>query len=153
VIRLDPKFAPAFYNRAITYESNKDYDRAIADYTEAIHLTPDNPSYWNNLCWSRAVAGQFEQAVKDCNESLILRPNESDTFDSRGFAYLKSGDFDRAIADYDAALRLDPKKAGSLYGRGFAKRKKGDMTGNADIAAAKAIRANIVEEYAAYGSK
>jgi hypothetical protein len=40
-----------------------------------------------------------------------------------------------------------------LYGRGFAKRKKGDTRGNADIAAAKAIRADIVEEYDGYGLK
>ena len=42
--------------------------------------------------------------------------------------------------------------AGSLYGRGIAKLKKGDATGgNADIAAAKAIRPEIADEFARYG--
>jgi hypothetical protein len=40
----------------------------------------------------------------------------------------------------------------SLYGRGVAKLKKGNAdAGNADIAAAKAIRADIAEEFARYG--
>jgi hypothetical protein len=47
--------------------------------------------------------------------------------------------------DYSSALRVNPKSASSLYGRGLAKLKKGDTSGgNADIAAAKAIEANIV---------
>jgi hypothetical protein len=41
--------------------------------------------------------------------------------------------------------------ASSLYGRGLAKLRKGDTTGgNADIAAAKTIEADIVGEFARY---
>jgi hypothetical protein len=44
------------------------------------------------------------------------------------------------------------KDAGSLYGRGMAKLKTGDTVGgNVDIAAAKAIKPEIAEEYAGYG--
>jgi hypothetical protein len=40
----------------------------------------------------------------------------------------------------------------SEYGRGFAKLKQGDLAGgNADIAAAKTIDQNIVEEFSHYG--
>ena len=72
--------------------------------------------------------------------------------DSRALTYLKMGQWDSAIDDYRSALRLDPKLASSLYGRGLAKLKTGDTTGgNADIAAAKAIEANIVGDFARYG--
>jgi hypothetical protein len=51
-------------------------------------------------------------------------------------------------------LRVNPKEASSLYGRGVAKLKKGDSNaGNSDIAAAKAIQADIAEEFARYGVK
>jgi hypothetical protein len=60
------------------------------------------------------------------------------------------GQWDWAIDDYNAALRINPMLASSLYGRGLAKLKKGDPTGgNADIAAAKAIEANIVAGFRA----
>ena len=72
--------------------------------------------------------------------------------DSRGLTYLKMGQWDSAIEDYNEALRIDPKLASSLYGRGLAKLKTGDTTGgNTDIAAAKAIEANIVGDFARYG--
>ena len=41
-----------------------------------------------------------------------------------------------------------------LYGRGLAKARKGDRNGSsADIAAAKAIKSDIVDEFARYGLK
>ena len=70
----------------------------------------------------------------------------------RGFAFLKLGRFDEAIDDYETALAASPKSAESLFGRGLARRKKGDTAaGNADIAAAKAIRDDVDKELAEYG--
>src|SRR5215470_9323016 len=93
-----------------------------------------------------------DAALPDCNEALRLDPKSPEAFDSRAFVYLRMGKFDRAIADYSAALARDAKRAESLYGRGLAKRRQGDAVGDADIAAAKAIRPDIVEEYARYES-
>jgi hypothetical protein len=54
--------------------------------------------------------------------------------------------FSVAIADFNAGLRLIPTDPEMLYGRGLAKQKNGDKTGgDDDIAAAKSIKANIVE--------
>ena len=107
-----------------------------------------------NRCYALAIVGQVQQALADCNESLQLRPDDAATLDSRGFTYLKLGQFDSAIADYDSVLKLKPMTASSLYGRGLAKLKKGDSNGgNSDIAAARAIQADIVEEYTRYGVK
>jgi hypothetical protein len=59
-----------------------------------------------------------------------------------------------AISDYDAVLRLDAKHANSLYGRGLAHLMLGnDNQGNEDIAAAKAMKADIADEFARYGVK
>jgi tetratricopeptide (TPR) repeat protein len=64
----------------------------------------------------------------------------------------QAGRLDAAIADYDAALRRDPKIAESLYGRGIARQRKGDTAGgDADIAAAKAVKPDIAEVMAKYG--
>jgi len=85
------------------------------------------------------------------DESLRLNPNFSGALGNRGVALLRTNEVDRAIADWDAALRLSPKFARALYGRGMAKLKKGDETGNADIAAAVAINADIAKEFAKFG--
>jgi hypothetical protein len=51
-------------------------------------------------------------------------------------------------------LRFNPKNALALYGRGVARLKKGDaQSGSADIAAAKAINANVVQEFEHSGKR
>jgi tetratricopeptide (TPR) repeat protein len=81
-----------------------------------------------------------------------LIPNDADTLDSRGFAYLKLKNPDAAINDYNAALAVSPKMASSLYGRGLAEQIKGDQAAaSKDIAAAKAIQANIADQFAKLG--
>ena len=42
-IRLDPKFALAYYNRGGTLYDIREYDKAIADFTEAIAIDPKFP--------------------------------------------------------------------------------------------------------------
>ena len=39
-----PKYAMAYNNRGIAYHDKGDYDRAIADYNEAIQLDPNLPT-------------------------------------------------------------------------------------------------------------
>ena len=97
------------------------------------------------------MVGILRQALADCNEALRLMPNNVATLDSRGFVFLKLTQFDAAVSDYDAALRVNPKRAFALYGRGLARLKNADASGEADIAEAKVLQADIAEEYARYG--
>ena len=154
-IRLDPKDADAFYNRGYTYSYKGDHERAVADYTTGIELDANNSRLWGQRCWSRAVVGrQLQEALDDCIKANSLSPKIPQIFAYRGFVYLKLGQFDKALADYDAAFSLTkiPDHADWLYGRGVTKLRKGDTAGgNADIARAKAIKADIAEEYAKYG--
>jgi lipoprotein NlpI len=40
VIKIDPRFADAFYNRGIGYDEKGQYDWAISDFTKAIETDP-----------------------------------------------------------------------------------------------------------------
>jgi tetratricopeptide (TPR) repeat protein len=150
-IKLNAKSAAAYNNRGVAYDHKGEYDRAIQDYDQAIKLKPDFAAALDNRCWARAVVGILRPALADCNEALRLMPSNAATLDSRGFVFLKMSQFDAAVSDYDAALRIDAKGAFALYGRGLARLKNEDPAGEADIAAAKALQADIAEEYARYG--
>ena len=106
----------------------------------------------NSRCWARALLGtELEKALADCNAAIQTQPTSA-YLDSRGLVYLRMKRLDASIEDYDAALRLDPKGAWSLYGRGLARLRSGAVeAGNADLAAAKAIRSSIEEEAKRYG--
>lgn len=150
-IKLSSNYADAYANRAETYQIKHDYGRAVQDYDNAIRIDPNFKAIWNGRCWTRAVIGQLQAALADCNKALSVQPNAA-TYDSRGLAYLKLGQYDMAIKDYNSALRLEPRLASAFYGRGLAKLKKGDRTGGeADMAAAKALKSTIVADFSRYG--
>jgi len=149
-IKLKPS-AEAYFNRGNAHLGKSHYDHAIDDYNQAIKLKADFAAAFDNRCWARAVVGILKPALADCNEALRLVPNNAASLDSRGFIFLKMSNFDAAVSDYDAALRTDPKLAFALYGRGLARVRNDDPSGAADIAAAKALQADIAEEYARYG--
>jgi tetratricopeptide (TPR) repeat protein len=145
------KLSEAYSSRFAAYAGRGDYRRAIDDYGEALKREPDEAVLWNARCHFRAVVGDLQAALADCNESLRLLPSIV-AFGTRGFVLLKLGRFDEAIAEYDAGLKVYAKGAASLYGRGVARRKKGDVAGgDADIAAAKALKGDIADLYAEWG--
>jgi tetratricopeptide (TPR) repeat protein len=153
-IKLNPKNADIYYfNRGTTYSLQGQYDKAVQDFDQVIRVNPKSSAAFNNRCFARAKAGQAQAALPDCEEALRLRPYDADYLDTRGFANLKLGQLDRAMSDYSDALDINPKLSSALYGRGMARLRKGDRRGSADIAAAKAIKADIAAEFARYGVK
>jgi len=101
----------ALINQGNEKSDRGDYDGAIADYTEAIRLDPNNARAYNSRGWTYALKGDYDQAIEDANASLRIRPNDAPTLHTRGYAYAGKGDYDRAIADFEAALRIDPNQA------------------------------------------
>jgi tetratricopeptide (TPR) repeat protein len=153
-IKLNPKNVDTYYfNRGTTYSMAGQYDKAIADFDQVIRVNPKSSAAFNNRCFARAKAGQAQAALPDCEQALQLRPYDADYLDTRGFVNLKLGQLDRAMSDYSDALDINPKLSSALYGRGMARLKKGDKRGTADIAAAKAINADIAAQFARYGVK
>jgi tetratricopeptide (TPR) repeat protein len=144
--------ATAFYNRGTSRGRKSENDKALEDFDQAIKLAPTYAKAFNNRCVVKAATGRGQEALADCDASLRIRPNDAGTLASRGIAYLALKNYDAALSTYETALKADAKSAYALFGRGVAKRRKGDIAGgDADIAAAKAIKADIADQMAKYG--
>jgi tetratricopeptide (TPR) repeat protein len=134
----------AYVNRGIAYHDKDDYDRAVADYTQAIKLDPKDAFAYNDRGNAYRDNGDNDRAIADFNQAIQLDPKYAFAYNGRGFAYRNKGDNDRAIADFNQAIQLDPKYANAYCNRGLAKRAQGDSGGgNADVAKAKALNPNI----------
>jgi len=104
----------------------KDYDKAIADYTEAIRLDPNYYNYYNRRGDAYNIKKDYDKAIADYTEAIRLDP-ESGSYLNRGNAYRDKGNYDKAIADYTEVIRLEPEYEKYGYiSRGNAYRDKGD---------------------------
>jgi tetratricopeptide (TPR) repeat protein len=117
VIAREPGNPVVWLNRGLAHVAQKQYDRAITDFAEAIRLKPD----FVEAFFSRGVAlrlkGEPERAIADYNEALRLRPDYVIAWFNRGNAYQDLGQYDRAIQDYNQALKLKPDFADAFFGR------------------------------------
>lgn len=98
------------------------YDKAVAEYSEAIRLDPDSARAFNNRGFARYKLGEHAEAVEDFGEALRLRPKYVQALNNRGNAHLALRRFDAAVTDFTAALEVNPLEAAALLGRGSAYR-------------------------------
>jgi tetratricopeptide (TPR) repeat protein len=101
------KEARAYSNRGLGYHRKGDYDRAVADFDQAISLDPKAGEAYHRRGDTRFNKGEYDRAIADYDQAIALDPNE-DVIAYRGLVYLAKGDYDRAIADFDQATALNP---------------------------------------------
>jgi tetratricopeptide (TPR) repeat protein len=97
-LQIAPKDLRARFNRALAYESLREYDKAIADYTKVIEGKTD---------FSRNGDGK---------DKCLARTHH---YRGRAYQWYKQENA-KAVADYTEALRLDPEIEMVHYRRGQA---------------------------------
>jgi tetratricopeptide (TPR) repeat protein len=110
----------------ISEAARRVYDLAIADFTQAIRLDPDNAQSYSERGVVYGDSGDYDLAIADFSQVIRLKPNNAVGPHNRGIAYTDKGDYDRAIADLSQAVTLDPYYASAFYNRGNAYSGKGD---------------------------
>ena len=102
---------------------------ALADYSNAIRLAPDDaPAYYGraNL---RAGMGDIKGAFADYSQALALNPDYTLAYYYRGGIYAEQGSLEKARADYDQSLNRDPSLAVAYNNRGTVRYRLGDANG------------------------
>ena len=112
--------------RGNAYLSLGDYDRAIADYTEAMRLDP-RPGFYVSRGQAYVKAGQWEEGIADLTKALnpadvatIAKSHgldwQGDALWHRGRAYYRLGRMEAARADAQAAQDFLPQQALAFEG-------------------------------------
>ena len=89
VIHLHPNAASAYAARGTAHLYGGDHQDAINDYTTAIELTPDNPSYWRRRAhaWNTANPPEAQKSIADATRAIELDPNHHIGYAHRAIAY------------------------------------------------------------------
>jgi len=106
-----PNLASALQQRATTYVSQKKFQEAIADYSEALKIKSDDPDAYERRAYAEMQLKDYDKALHDYNEAIKHSPEEAKYYQVRALIYQNKGDFKAALADTEKTLKLDPNNA------------------------------------------
>jgi tetratricopeptide (TPR) repeat protein len=150
-----PETAGIFLDRGIMFAMRGEYDKAIADFTEAIRLNPDLAGAYefraralqasvsdvvgkrDNFSGidtvstlgrvSMDVMRVLEQAIQDYTQAIRLDPNNRRLYNDRGVVFSDMRETDLAIADFNQAIIINPNLADQFNNRAGAYFIKGNF--------------------------
>jgi tetratricopeptide (TPR) repeat protein len=82
--------------------------KAIADYTEAIRLMPQQAFLYGSRGHVFIKTREIEKAINDFGMAIKLAPNQHVTYLSRGLLFVSEKQFGRALEDFRDASRQGP---------------------------------------------
>jgi len=101
--------------RALAYSLLGMFDKALADYDEALTITPDFPLALNNRAWSYYKLGRPADGIGDVERALQLSPGSPYALDTRAHIRQSMGDANAAFGDYDLAMRAGGANIVKMY--------------------------------------
>jgi len=118
-IKLKPKNAVAYRDRAVVYMDKGDNESSMADYNQAIKLNPKYAVAYNGRGCLYLIMKEYDNAIVDYDEAIKLDPNYINAYNGRGSSYYEKKDYDKAIADFSQVILLDPNRVNAYIARGF----------------------------------
>ena len=101
--------AATLVNRGVLYLGGRDYDAALRDFDEALHIEPNLAEAHVNRGAALLGKRQDEAAVAEIDRGLALNTTEPEkAWFNRAVAKERLGDIRTAYVDYRKALELKP---------------------------------------------
>jgi tetratricopeptide (TPR) repeat protein len=117
-----------FYTiRGTIWTEKQEYDKAIADFNEALRVDPKYASAHSARDMARRKRGDSDKALTNPGKAVRLDPKHAVTYYNRGIARQTRGEFDKALADFNQSIRFDPQHANAFSARGALLQNKGDL--------------------------
>jgi tetratricopeptide (TPR) repeat protein len=146
-LRLKPN-AEWFNNRGLIKVDLKQYDAAIADFTEAMRLDPKMVVAYENRGQVYITHKNWDPALRDFSDALKLDAKYAPLYFKRTQIHLGRNDLAKAMDDVNAGLALDPKNHHALLVRGNIHMDRHDLDkALADYTKAIELNAKFPEAY------
>jgi len=127
LIQKDQRFAPGFMLKAYYLETAGDTKGAIAHYSKALELAPDNPLAANNLAWIYCQRGEnLEQALTLARKAREQMPANGHIADTLGWIYYRMNNYILAVDQLSFAVNNGRQEPENYYRLGMALYRRGD---------------------------
>jgi tetratricopeptide (TPR) repeat protein len=105
-IKLETKFAKAYYNRAHVKYNLQDYKGVVEDCRKALEFNPALTDAYFNMAVAKYQLQDFESAISYFDKSLEHKPKDGETYCWRGMAKFKLNKRNEACQDWQMARSL-----------------------------------------------
>jgi tetratricopeptide (TPR) repeat protein len=148
-IEINPQYATAFHLRARIYWQFKQYKEALADYDQAITISPIfDAAYINRGVLKADAFRDLPAAMQDLNQAVKINPNNYLAYFNRALVFKLSNEPVQAMNDYNKAVAINPLYAQSYSNRGVLKYELNNPLGAlADYNTAINIESNDAPSY------
>ena len=133
-IELDPNALEAMSLKGdiLANQSRIDLPGAIAAYTQALAIEPNNTDLLQKRCSAYQNNSELDLANQDCTQLISLTPNNPVLYDQRGDIRSAQQNYPAAIEDYTQAIKINESEGNPAanqsiyYSRGNAYAANGD---------------------------
>lgn len=132
-IKLQPRVAGYFINRAFIRYRLDDYYGAMSDYDYALQLDPTNFVAVYNRALLRMEVHDYNKAIEDLSQVLAMRPMEYRALFNRAMLYREIGDLRNALTDINRVIEGIPNFALAHYLRYDIKHSMGNRGAQSDL--------------------
>ncbi|MBV5319131.1 MAG: tetratricopeptide repeat protein [Desulfobulbaceae bacterium] len=138
LIAMDPKRIEAYHNRGASYLKTGDYQKALADYDQALAVleekegaapgsfspsSQEEQSERAGLLFGRGIvlvqSGKPQTAVADFTKALAAGYDPATIYANLGNARFKMKELNNSLVEYGKAIKADPTRADFFYQRGL----------------------------------
>ncbi|MFH1228530.1 MAG: tetratricopeptide repeat protein [Planctomycetota bacterium] len=117
-LAIRPQYAEAYFTLGNIKRHKRNWEGALAEYTNALRINPDYADVYCNRGCTRQDKGDLDGAMEDYNKALRINPAFTMALNNRGNVKGKQGDIDGAIEDYTKVLEINPNQTEAYINRG-----------------------------------
>jgi tetratricopeptide (TPR) repeat protein len=124
--RSGDKAVDALLERGIAQMQARDFNAAIATFSEVIKRKPQFAEGWNKRATAYFLAGNFDKSLADCNEVLKRNAYHFGALSGYGQIYFHQKRYDKAIEYWTRAMKVNPNLEGLAGSIEMARRLRDD---------------------------
>lgn len=98
-----------FFNQGMTYSKEKQWDKAIAEYTKALTLNPGYAEAYLRRGLAYHEKGDIDLSIADYTKAIEIKHTYFSAYYARGLAFIKIKKLNDAISDFTKTLELKPR--------------------------------------------
>ena len=118
--------AEEYLEQGINLSEQNEFVDAIAAYTKAIKVDPNNPIIYYNRGLALYHLREHQAALADFDKTIELKSDAVPAYKNRGLILMYLEDYEGAIADFEIAVQLAPQDFETFAEKGFATLLNGD---------------------------